>query len=101
MLPDPLQHLYDHLPILVQWPVWFAINIILIRGVLANEIMSEIRQRGRHKGSIIHTMKQHLHKSAIFARKSAIFTHYRLQAKGTGHSADNVLDCTQGHCAIL
>lgn len=101
MIPDPLQPWYDHLPFILRLPIWFAINIILIRGILANEIMSEIRHRSRRKGSFTHTLKLHLGKSELFKRKGAIFTHYRLQTKGSGHAAPDVLDCTQGHCAIL
>lgn len=98
---DLLTNFYNGLPELIKIPVWFAFNIILIRGILANEIMLEIRQRGWFKGGILHRTVKRIDKWYLLARKSAIFQHYRLQAQGNGHESNSVLDCSSGRCAII
>lgn len=92
---------YDHLPELIKLPVWFLINIIVVRGILANEIMSELQLHGLYKrGMLDRTMKK-MDKWYSLARKAAIVEHYRLRAHGTGHNHESVLECGQGRCAIF
>lgn len=101
MLPDPLESYYMHLPWFMQWPIYIVINVVLVRGIIGNGIMQEIKQRGVYEHRIVQAMKKHLNAWKSVARKSAIVSHYRLQAQGAGHESDNVLDCGQGRCAIF
>lgn len=101
MLPDPLAHFYEHLPWVLQWPIYIVVNVVLVRGVIGNSILQEIKQRGVYEHRIVQAMKKHIHAWTVIGRKSAIVSHYRLQAQGAGHDSDNVLDCGEGRCAIF
>lgn len=101
MLPDPFERFYAHLPWILQLPTYIIINIVLLRGIIGNGIMQEIKQRGVLEHRIVQSMKRQVHGWTVVARKVAIVQHYRLHAQGSGHDTDNVLDCGQGRCAIL
>lgn len=101
MLPDPFEHFYAHLPWILQLPIYIFLNIVLIRGIIGNKIMSEIEQRGVLEHRIVTSMSKHIDRWTSIARKAAIVQHYRLHAQGAGHDSDNILDCGQGRCAIL
>jgi hypothetical protein len=93
---ESLVQFHDHLPLLIRWSIDFIFQVIIIRGILANEIMSELRQRGILKQGIIHFVKQHIDKWTLIARKVAIVEHYR-----GGHNHDSVVGCGQGRCTLF
>lgn len=57
---------------------------------------SKIRQHASSKEAIVATVKQHIDKFAVVARKVAIVQHYR-----HGHSHNGVLGCQQENCVIF
>jgi hypothetical protein len=98
---DYLSNSYNHLPELIKIPVWFFINIIVIRGILANEIMSELSLHGIYKRGMIERTVKKMDRWYSLARKAAIIEHYRLRAHGAGHNHESVLGCGQGRCTIF
>lgn len=98
---DSLIQFHDHLPFLIRWPIDFFFYVVLIRGILATEILSEMQQRGFYKKGILDRTVKKMDKWYSVARKSAILEHYRLRAHGAGHNSESVLDCGQGRCHIF
>lgn len=95
MLPDPFEQYYSHLPWFLQFPIYILLNVVLIRGIIGNGIMSEITQRGWLDHHIVKRTMKHLNSWTVIARKTAIVDHFR-----GGHSHDIQL-CGEGRCAIL
>lgn len=99
---DFLSNTYNHLPEIIKIPVWFLINIIIIRGVLASEITTWLKQKGIFKNGILHPIFKDLAREWHFvARKVTIFEHYKLRAQGAGHDNESILACAQDKCATL
>ncbi len=92
---ESLRQFFDHLPFLVKWFLWFWFNIIIIRGILANQIISELRERGLLKVNLVHLTFDFMDRFYVTARKSAIFHHYQLGHKMT------LNECKEGRCNIL
>lgn len=99
---DWVSNIYEGLPEIIKIPVWFVLNIILVRGILASEITTWLKQKGVFKNGILHPIFRALAKEwHLVARKEAIFEHYRLRAQGDGHDNESVVACGQGRCAVL
>lgn len=94
---DPLISFYHSLPGVIRWTLDFSFSVIFVRGILANEIMSELKERGIVKRGVLHRSVDKL--LAILPRNDrrlAIFEHYR-----ESHPNQSVVDCRQGHCGII
>lgn len=88
---DHIVMFYDHLPGAVKWFVSIVFNIIIVRGLIAQEISGWIRQKG-----IVKVLRRCL-KATLpnYARHSAIWVHRR------DHKPVHPLQCNQTRCSIL
>lgn len=93
---EHIAQFHDSLPTLLRWTVDFTLNVVLLRGILANEILQEIRQRGWLKQGILHSVMNRIKEWTVIARKMAIIEHYR-----GGHQHDIRVGCSQGRCGIF
>lgn len=94
---DPLISFYHNLPGIVRWTCDFMFSVIFVRGILANEIMSELKDRGVVRKGSLHRLINHIIELLPKnERRTAIFDHYR-----EDHREKTVIDCKQGHCAII
>lgn len=99
---NTLIQLHDHAPLLVRWLFDFIFEIIIIRGIIAPKVVSDIQQTGFMRIHIIHDIVFVIHK-IIPDRdsRSAIWEHFQMQARGIGHEANSVSGCSDGRCRDL
>ena len=94
---DPLVSFYHNLPGLIRWMCDFTFSVIFVRGILANEIMSELKERGFvRKGSLHRFINRLISLLPHDDRRTAIFEHFK-----ESHEKESVIDCRQGHCGII
>jgi hypothetical protein len=93
---------HDHLPLFAKWLFDFIFEIIFIRGIIAPKIVSDIEHTGFKKINIIHDM---VHVFNLFVpnkeSRSAIWQHWKAQARGEGHDADSIENCREQSCAAF
>lgn len=94
---DTIINFWHSLPWFIQWPINFWFTVIVMRGIVANEITNELEKRGWLRRGWLHGVvewvKDHL---PNFDRHAAIWYHYK-----NGHKNDSVLVCNHGHCTVF
>lgn len=93
---DPIINLWRDLPAVLRVTLDFAFTVVLIRGILAREIMDWLKEHGILKNGILHELAG-LSKKLIpnHNRHSAIFSHYR------EHGNEPVTTCNEGNCQVF
>lgn len=92
---------YHSLPGAIQWGCDFFFSVIILRGIIANEILKELKERGIvRKGNFHKIVDWLIHHTLRSNRLQAIWDHYQLQADGSGHAGD-ILACGQGKCVVF
>lgn len=100
---NTLLEFWHSIPFIIRLPVEFVFFVIILRGIIANDITSWLEDKGliKHKEqSLIYrmldfvyfTVKRHI---PHLERHSAIWHHYR-----TGHEKAP-LDCGQERCKVF
>lgn len=101
MITDLIQF-HDHLPLLVRWLFDFMFEIIIVRGILAPKIVSDIKQQHLTRINIIHDMVYVINKfMPDKASRQAITEHWQMHVLGDGHEADSAGECLDGKCSSL
>lgn len=93
---DGIIEFWRELPTLVRLPLDFFLTVIVMRGIVANEISNWLKERGIMKDGILHAIVSTGKRLASRdERKLAIFDHYKTH----GHSS--IVECHDGRCAIF
>lgn len=87
---EVLINFYHDLPTAIRWAVDFLFTVVFLRGIVANELLTELKKYGAH-------IKQYWHSD----RNQAIREHYLARASGEGHQAQNPADCSEGDCLLF
>lgn len=69
---------------------------IFVRGIIANTILDELKERGIIKPHFLHGLVDKIKRWKTIARKLAIVQHYR-----EDHGHESVVGCGQGRCAVF
>lgn len=93
---ESIVQFHDSLPFLIRVSVDYFIGVILIRGWLGNEILSELQKRGLFEKGYLHKTIEKIKNWTVIARKLAIVQHFR-----SGHGHDSVVGCGQGRCGVF
>lgn len=93
---ESIVQMHDSLPLLIRLPLDYFVGVILIRGWLGNEILSELQNRGLFTRGFLHKTLDKLQSWTVIARKMAIVQHFR-----SGHDRQSVVGCSQGRCGVF
>lgn len=93
---------HDHLPLIVRWLFDFMFEIIIVRGILAPKIVSDIKQQHLTRVNIIHDIVYVINKFIPDKDSRKVITeHWRMHVMGEGHEADSAGRCYDGQCSSL
>lgn len=93
---ESIVQFHDSLPLLIRISVDYIFGVIIIRGWLGNEILSELQNRGLFEKGFLHKTIENIKSWTIVARKLAIVQHFR-----SGHDHESVVGCSQGRCGVF
>lgn len=83
---------WESLPWVLRWPIGFAFNVILLRGIIANSITGYIRKHGL--SGIIKDIGRFI--LVRTPRKQAIWAHHKEQ-----HPAKSITGCDLETCQTI
>ena len=93
---DSVLELWRDLPGVFRVSLDFIFTVVIVRGILAREIMDWLKEHGIMKDGLLHSLAGFSKKILPnHNRHSAIFAHYR------EHGENPVTSCNQGGCQIF
>ena len=93
---DGIIEFWRNLPWIIKFPLDFFLTVIVLRGIVANEISNWLKERGIMKDGILHSLAR-TGKRLVGQddRRVTIFNHYK------EHGQHSIVSCRDGQCTLI